>query len=199
MNFRTYNIDPPAPNTQKQAAGDPGIWVFIFGDMFVFALFFIAYVYERSNNIELYNASQSVLSVSMGTLNTLALLTSSLFVALAVNALKIKSSKIAPSTYFLLAIGCGVYFIINKIIEWSDKVSLGYTLTKNEFFTYYYMLSGIHLLHVIIGLMVLTSLWLRSKSDDKKNSLQPFETGATYWHMVDFLWLILFPLLYLMK
>jgi len=179
--------------------GEVGIWVFIFGDMLMFAAFFVSYLVDRSSNMELYNVSQSNLSIKIGVINTLVLLTSSLFVALGVNSVRKSRNKIIASIYIALAFCCGVLFIVNKYFEWSGKVDIGLTLTTNEYFIYYYVLTGVHLLHVLIGLFVLGYMWYLSRSDTALKHYVSFETGATYWHMVDLLWLVIFPLLYVVR
>ena len=96
-----------------------------------------------------------------------------------------------------------------KIIEYSEKLSAGITITSNDFYMYYYIFTGLHFLHVLIGMGVLVFLWYRARLA-AKNSLARdtaviekdmvlVESGASYWHMVDLLWIVLFPLLYLMK
>jgi len=179
--------------------GEVGIWVFIFGDMLMFAAFFISYISDRSDNIELYNLSQANLSINMGVTNTLILLTSSLFVALGVNSIRKSNRKNISSMYIALAFFCGLVFIVNKYFEWSEKVGNGLTLTTNEYFIYYYVLTGIHLLHVLIGLFILAYLLYLSSLDSAVKRYTTFETGATYWHMVDLLWLVIFPLLYIVR
>lgn len=180
--------------------GELGIWVFILGDMLMFSLFFIAYMVELRADVGLFNLSQQAVSVRLGTINTLLLLTSSYFVALAVSQIyKASDTAGRARLYFALAWLCGLAFVVNKYMEWADKVEHGFTLTTNHYFIYYYVLTGVHLLHVLIGLCVLSYLWIVAGRPPSERQFSTFETGATYWHMVDFLWLILFPLLYIIR
>lgn len=182
----------------KRIPGEEGIWALIFGDLVIFTVFFLTYVYYRGENTALYVSQQALLSFDLGLINTLLLLTSSLFMAQAVSAAHKGAVQYIP---FLLAavIACGFGFVAVKVIEWGGKISAGIILNSNEFYTFYYMYTGIHLVHVLIGLVVL--IWLlrsvRQKPIEKvANNL---EQGGIFWHMVDLLWVVLFALLYLMK
>src|SRR3546814_20322105 len=99
----------------------------------------------------------------------------------------------------MLAIAVGSCFGIVKIIEYSDKISHGITLMTNDFFTYYYILTGVHFLHVIIGIALLVTLVVmtgKTKQADARY-MTWLDSSAIYWHMVDLLWVFLFPMLYL--
>jgi nitric oxide reductase NorE protein len=177
--------------------GEAGIWVFVLGDMFVFALMFALFVYYRNENIEMYVNSQKALSQNCGALNTLLLLTSSWLVARGVHLAR--EGKTKPAWRLLSAARlCGVGFALVKFFEYGEKIHEGITPKSNEFFMFYYVLTGIHFMHVTIGLGVLTFMILRLR-DPEPPSAMMLECGATYWHMVDLLWIVLFPLLYLMK
>lgn len=191
-------IEPPR-RTQTHLPGEPGLWPFILGDMIVFSLFFGVFVYYRAQNVPLFTQSQATLNQAFGAGNTFLMLSSSWFVALAIHAARDNLAKSA-SRFIALAGACGAAFVVAKSLEYSEKIGAGYFITTNDFYMYYYVLTGIHLVHVIIGLAVLAFLWhtTRSGTLDEK-CVNVLETGASYWHMVDILWIILFPLLYLMK
>ena len=198
--------------------GEVGIWVFVLGDMLVFGLFFTVFTYYRGLNTDLYLQSQASLNQNYGALNTLLLLLSSWFVVMAVSDVRNSvnknswvnkdgsaqehpgpQSKSAP-TLFMLAFLCGLGFGVVKIIEYSEKISAGLTITTNEFFMYYYIFTGLHFLHVLIGMGVLVFLWLKARGGvSGESDLVLMESGATFWHMVDLLWIVLFPLIYLMQ
>ncbi|MDB5977703.1 MAG: cytochrome oxidase subunit [Nevskia sp.] len=177
--------------------GEAGLWIFVLGDMTIFALLFAVFIYYRNENLEMYLSSQRELNQNFGALNTLLLLTSSWFVALGI---QLEREGRANSAMHLFSVAwlCGVGFAIIKIVEYGQKIKHGITLTTNEFFTFYYMLTGIHFMHVTIGLCVLTFIILHLRQPEPHNRML-LEGGATYWHMVDLLWIVLFPLLYLMK
>lgn len=185
-------------NGSRHLPGEEGIWVFIFGDMMIFGLFFATFVFYRSQNLELYLDSRSTLNVHYGAVNTVLLLTSSLFVALGLHSVR-KQLQGLPPLLFSAGWVCGAGFFLVKIIEYGEKIRAGITVMTNEFYMFYYMYTGIHFLHVIIGLVVLMFLLGKSRqSSFTARDIRTFESGAAYWHMVDLLWIILFPLLYLM-
>jgi nitric oxide reductase NorE protein len=98
------------------------------------------------------------------------------------------------------AFACGIGFVVSKAFEWGGKIQAGITLNSNEFYIFYYMLTGIHLLHVLIGLIVLGYLIARSRRPDPGTSyVLVMEGGGAFWHLVDLLWIVLFALLYLVR
>jgi nitric oxide reductase NorE protein len=183
--------------TRPHLPGEVGIWVFVLGDMTVFALFFAAYMFYRGQDADLYVASQASLDQNIGVVNTLLLLASSWLVALGVHRIRVDGPS-RGSALFGLAALCGVAFAALKVFEYRHQAALGHILTTNDFYMFYYVLTGIHLMHVLIGLVVLTYLWHTSRRHSAAD-LMLVESGATYWHMVDLLWIVLFPLLYLAR
>jgi nitric oxide reductase NorE protein len=179
--------------------GEVGIWVFIIGDMMVFGLFFLVFVYYRGLDVELYTRSQMKLNPNYGVINTLFLLASSWFVVMAVESARAINGKRAASL-LCLALLCGVGFSTVKFIEYSEKLAAGITITSNDFFMYYYIFTGLHFLHVVIGMGVLIFLIIKTRAQNfQSKDMVMVESGASFWHLVDLLWIILFPLLYLMK
>ena len=185
--------------TESHVPGELGVWIFIFGDMIIFSLFFMVFLYYRNLDTQTFLNSQKLLSQNFGAVNTIFLLTSSWFVVLAVQAVRRNSGRIA-GRLFLLAFLCGIGFAIVKFLEYGEKIRGGYTLITNDFFMYYYIFTGIHFIHVILGMAVLVFLYRKSRSVQfSATDIQMFESGGAYWHMVDLLWIVLFPLLYLVK
>jgi nitric oxide reductase NorE protein len=179
--------------------GEDGIWLFILGDMMVFSLFFATFSYYRNENVSLFTASQTHLSQNLGALNTFFMLTSSWFVALAVQSARRGLGRMTP-VFFLLAFSCGLGFGVVKFFEYSAKIRAGITLTTNDFYMYYYMFTGIHFMHVLIGMGVLALMARYSWSGEfQAEKIRNFESGASFWHLVDLLWIVLFALLYLVK
>ena len=184
---------------KRRLPGVEGVWVFVMADMTVFALLFGSFVISRHQNPALFEASRHALNPNFGGVNTLILLTSSWFAALALDA--VRKSRFVPAQRFIGgAFLCGVAFMVSKAIEYTEKLNAGISLLTNDFFMYYFTLTGIHLFHVLAGNVVLAVLWFmaRSRSFDSERPLV-VECGAIYWHMVDLLWIILFPLLYLLR
>jgi len=179
--------------------GKEGLWFFIAFDMSIFLLFFLSYMHERSKNVDLFNQAQSTLNISIGGINTLILLTSSWFVVMAVRSAR-KDRLRELARYILLAASCGSIFLALKMIEYIDKIQSGTTLLTNSFFTFYFFLTGIHFLHALGGTVILLILWRNTrKGAYTSKSMAGLESGATYWHMVDLLWIVIFPLLYLVR
>lgn len=188
-----------AAQSGEHIPGEAGVWVFILGDMVVFALLFGAFVYYRAADVPLFASAQLSLNQSLGALNTLLLLTSSWFVVHGVEAVRARRAALARGM-LAAAFGCGVGFMLVKYFEYGEKLRAGFTITSNDFFMYYYLLTGIHLLHVTIGMAVLAYLWQRLRSEaDIDAQLSAVESGASFWHMVDILWILLFALVYMMR
>ncbi len=194
-------VSTTAANTKepRHLPGEVGVWVFIIGDMMVFSLFFAVYLYYRSLDVYGFSLSQQQLNLHYGALNTLILLTSSLLVVMALQSVRLQRPGRAPR-YFAGAIVCGLAFCAIKFLEYSEKIRQGFTMLSDDFFMFYYVLTGIHFLHLLLGLLVLCFLFFRSRQlAVAKNNRMLLEGGACYWHMVDLLWIVLFPLLYLIK
>ncbi len=181
----------------KGMPGDEGVWIIIFGDMIIFAIFFATYLFYRVQNQEIYQISQAYLNKVIGLSNTFILLTSSLFVVVAVQ-LSRTGNNIATRINLLAAITLGVIFCFLKYFEYREKFDQGFTLVSNDFFMFYYVFTGIHLLHVVIGLGVLIFLSQRFRRKQINNAdVDMLTSGGAFWHLVDLLWVILFALFYL--
>jgi nitric oxide reductase NorE protein len=126
--------------------GELGIWLLVIGEMIEFSLFFGAFLYSHADNPELFAQARTTLNQSFGLINTLLLLTSSLFVALGVHAARLQLHQIA-SRLIVAAGVCGLGFATLKVIEYSQKLSAGITPRTNDFFLYYYVFTGIHFIH----------------------------------------------------
>ena len=186
----------PAKTRQGHIPGEEGIWVFIGGDLVVFAVFFITYAVARGQEPALFDSAQQLLDRDLGLLNTLLLLTSSLCVAHALAAVRRDDPRARPLLFGAIALGAG--FVVVKAFEYSAKIAQGFTLNSNSFSIYYYMFTGIHLIHVLIGLGVL--IYIASRFDEAgrlQGGVALMEGGGAFWHLVDLLWVVLFALLYL--
>lgn len=181
----------------RSVPGQPDIWYFVLFETLIFGAYFVAYAICRAESLDLYLRSQATLSQGFGLANTLILLTSSWFVANGVQSARERKYD-AALTWVLLAAACGGLFIALKVVEWMRKIGDGFTFTTNEFFGFYYFLTGIHVVHVLIGFVFLgvAAYQLRGAL---RRSQEIVETCATFWHMVDYLWIIIFALLYLAR
>ena len=178
--------------------GEAGVWLLVMGDMLMFSCLFVVFTWYRSGDPGGFAASASLLNQDFGLLNTVLMLTSSWFVVLAVRGAHASRPRVCVAM-FTLAFLCGLSFVVSKTFEWSEKIGDGHTMMSNDFFMFYYVLTGLHCLHVILGLGVLAIMIVLARTRGHGAPLQLFESGATFWHMVDLLWIILFPLLYIVR
>ena len=183
----------------RRLPGVEGVWVFIGADSVIFAILFLTFMQDRLKDPALFEASRHTLNINLGGIDTLILLTSSWSVALAVQAMKRDQIDREPRLLLGGAV-TGLMFVVSKSIEYFEKFAHGITPGTNPFFMWYFTLTGIHLLHVVFGTSLLTYLWIRSRRGtyDHLHRAVP-ESVASYWHLIDLLWVVLFPLLYLMK
>jgi nitric oxide reductase NorE protein len=177
--------------------GDGHMWFMVLGDLIIFGSYFIVYMVQRAMAPQAYLHAQQHLSIGIGVLNTIVLLSSSWFIAQSV--LATRREDYARATRLTYAGGaCGVLFIVIKAYEWSTEIARGYTATSEEFFGFYYVLTGVHLFHVALGVLIL-GVVVRELSSSGRRRASMVESGATYWHMVDLLWIVIFGLLYVMR
>ena len=183
----------------RRLPGVEGVWVFIGADSVIFAILFLTFMQDRLKNPAIFEASRQTLNMNLGGIDTLILLTSSWSVALAVQAMKRDQIDREPRLLLGGAV-TGLMFVASKSIEYFEKFAHGITPGTNPFYMWYFTLTGIHLIHVVVGTSLLTYLWVRSwrGTYDHLHRAVP-ESVASYWHLVDLLWIVLFPLLYLMK
>ena len=186
-----------AAGTRGHVPGEASMWFFVIGDLLIFAVYFVGYMYFRGQNHQLFLASQARLNVDIGAINTVVLLTSSLFVALGTAAAR-AGNVAAGLRGFWIGLAFGAAFPVLKMFEWIPEITAGLTPGTNLFFMYYYVMTGLHLCHVALGLVIMCFV-IRNLKTSTTPKISFIETGATYWHMVDVLWLVLFALLYLMR
>jgi nitric oxide reductase NorE protein len=177
--------------------GERDMWAFVLFECLIFASYFVIYMLYRMADPELFLRSQQHLNQDLGVVNTLILLTSSWWMARGVQSAREKKFELA-SRQVVLTFLCGLAFVGSKLTEWSLKLRERLEFSTNQFFWFYYFLTGIHVLHVMIGLIFLGVVVYQLRSPERR-SLLVVETGATYWHMVDFLWVLIFALVYVMR
>lgn len=175
----------------SQLPGNPMMWLLIWSELLVFGMAFVGFAGARLMDIEGFAQAQAQLDRYAGAINTMVLITSGLFAALAVNA-ESHQKTLRARLWIGAAILLGIVFLGVKYVEYADKAAHGIGLETNNFFTLYFLVTGFHALHVVFGIIVLAIVgW--------KHSVDNLETGAAFWHMVDLIWVILFPLIYLMR
>lgn len=187
--------------------GDFAIWIVIYIELVTFGLMFIGYAFSRRSDVAVFNASQLLLNQTSGFIDTLILITSSYFIVKALNAVKdakgdaVQRANLLASKWLLAAIAFGVMFLVNKLLEFSDIFGQGIDLSTNTFFMFYLLLTMFHFMHVTLGTIILFNIRRRTRSTNgySAEDTRGIETGAVYWHLVDLLWIVLFPLIYIIR
>lgn len=191
---------PSAGEIKPHFPGDSGVWFFVVADMCGFAVFFLVFLVGRMADPALFEASRLQLDLRFGLANTLILLTSGAFMARAARQAG-AGAWLASRRSMILALVTGLPFAASKALEWKAKLDHGIGLTTNEFFTYYFVFTGVHFAHFAIGVAVLLVLIGKAADERLDGAVRRrwIEAGGTYWHMVDLLWIVLFVMLYLMR
>ncbi|MFF3567816.1 cytochrome c oxidase subunit 3 [Nocardia jiangxiensis] len=189
-------LEESAAPVTSRLPGDLDMWVLVLGDLFFFGCYFIVYMVFRDRSPDQFAQAQRHLNLGVGVANTVVLLTSSMFVAIAVQ--EVRRGAVRTAERLIGAAGvCGVLFVALKAFEWHQEITHGFTVS-NEFFSFYFVLTGIHLAHLVLGLLILGIVLRELRNPDLRRP-QMVEQGATYWHMVDLLWVVIFAILYLMR
>jgi cytochrome c oxidase subunit 3 len=184
-----------------------GMWIFLFTELLFFGGMFLLYSIYRSQYPSEFHVSAAEENLVMGTINTFILLTSSLFIALSIAAIKEGRKKLSLWLQTATII-CGILFLVIKYFEWSDKIVKGIypdspvllSMGNGEtlFFGLYYVMTGIHGLHVLIGIFVISVMFYFTwENVITATNFVKLENTGLYWHFVDIVWIYLFPLFYL--
>lgn len=189
--------------------GKMGMWIFLFTELFLFGGLFLGYAIARAKYHGEFQTAADGLDAFIGTVNTIVLLISSMTVAMSITAIQKNKPKLAI-TLLVITIMLALAFMVNKYFEWGHKfhlklypnseILLGLEQGEKQFIFYYYAMTGLHALHVIIGGILLTICIFRIKSGVlNSNRYLLLENSGLYWHLVDLIWIFLFPLLYLIS
>ncbi|AKQ66134.1 Cytochrome c oxidase polypeptide III [Myxococcus hansupus] len=195
--------------SSRQDAAHLGMWIFIATEVLLFAVLFTAYAFYRLTYPEVFQQGPAHMDVFLGTLNTFVLVSSSILVALAVDAVR-GGKEFVSAALLALTVVMGIAFLSIKAAEYAKHVRDGalpgawYAYEAfaapgaNLYFTLYWVMTGVHAVHVLVGVGVLVTLMLRTLSGELGARFHtPLELGGMYWHLVDVVWLFLWPLLYL--
>jgi len=168
-------------------------------ELLVFGIFFTAYAFSRAGHVELFNQYQQTLNRETGAINTALLITASYFVVRAVQAIS-RGDNQRCVNWLWAALAGGGLFLFFKMTEFVDKVSEGVSLSTNTFYMFYLSLTFFHFMHVILGMVILFAVLLKARKGGYSAADHiGVETGAVYWHMVDLVWIVLFPLVYIIR
>lgn len=175
-----------------------GILVFIIADLIVFGMLFTGFMVDRSKELAVFNQSANTLDYHLGLLNLLILVTSGLCVVFAVTAAR-EGRLTALRNWIFAAFVIGAGFGVSKAIEYGDKFAHDIGMHTNAFYMYYFALTGAHFLHFLGGMGALAFIWVYSlRHAEAPDFRGKIEAVGLYWHMVDLLWILIFPLLYVL-
>ncbi|PIZ21685.1 MAG: cytochrome-c oxidase [Comamonadaceae bacterium CG_4_10_14_0_8_um_filter_57_29] len=190
---------PNAVTEIPYLAGDLAVWLIILAELLTFGIFFLSYAFARTFDVALFNASQTTLDLNSGGINTALLITGSWCVVRAVQAVKRDASAVGVR-WLMAALVCGSGFVVIKLIEFSAKADAGIDLSTNSFYMFYFLLTAFHFFHVLAAMVFLSILLFKTRAGRYgSHDVHELETGAAFWHMVDLLWIVLFPLIYVMR
>lgn len=195
---------------QQVESGKLGMWLFLATEILLFGGLFVLYSIFYFLHPDLFKEAHKFLDVKLGAVNTIVLLFSSLTVVLAIHAAQ-QNKKNFVVINLVLTIACALAFLVVKYFEYSHKIHAGLlpgahftngSLSNPDqihiFFGIYFMMTGLHGFHVVVGIILLTWLLMRTiRGDFSSQYYLPLELGGLYWHLVDVIWIFLFPLLYL--
>lgn len=173
------------------------IWIIIFLELFTFGAALIAMVFYGKQEVEIFHNSRLQLNAAFGMINTIFLLTSGFLMAVSVSELKRKNVD-KFKKLLLLTMVFGVLFLCLKSFEYYQKLDEGLDVGYNTFFSFYWMLTLFHVIHVIVGLVILTSIYFGVKKENSSTTIEDVEASAAFWHMCDLIWILLFPIIYLL-
>ncbi len=173
------------------------MWIIIFLELFTFGMALVAMVVYSKDEPEVFHSSRLLLNTTFGLANTVFLLTSGFFMAKSVESFKANDS-IKSSLYLKLTMLGGFLFLLLKSFEYYEKIGAGLSIGYNSFFSFYWMLTLFHVIHVLVGLVILSSVYVGLHKKNSSLELEDFEASAVFWHMCDLIWLLLFPIIYLL-
>ena len=184
-----------------------GMWVFIFTEILLFGGLFLVYTIMRSSYPDEFHQAAHHLNAFIGSLNTVVLLISSATVAMSITSVQKGNNKLAVALLFITLL-CAAVFMVNKYFEWGHKIHIGLypgsdlmlTLSHGQvmFFSLYYFMTGLHMFHLVVGGIILTIVMIKvHQGTINAGRFVLLENGGLYWHLVDLIWIFLFPLFYL--
>ncbi len=197
MRMHTMVTEPIDSKNLLYPPGGLLIWGLVLMELLTFGAALIAFIVASKSEPDAFHNSAKMLNPLYGVANTVFLLTSGFFMAQSVN--HYKEAKYAKSRFCLiLTLLGGGLFLVLKAVEYHEKISQGLTVHYNTFFSYYWLLTLFHVMHVLAGIVILSFMMFRFRISTSKMRIEDYEAGAVFWHMCDLIWLILFPVIYLL-
>jgi nitric oxide reductase NorE protein len=201
MTQQALTAPPPVRQERppKQIPGEAGVWVFILTEMSVFTALFGSIVWGRGHNPGVFAEGQSLLNQPLGLCNTVVLIVGSVLVVQSIDASHREEQRQA-SRLLAAAMACGALFAVIKAVEYGLAIHHGIWIHTNTFWMLFFAVTGAHLLHVLVGATALGLVRRRVQAGlPGPRDRELFISATCYWHMVDLLWLVLFPLFYLVN
>jgi cytochrome c oxidase subunit 3 len=185
-----------------------GMWIFIFTEILLFGGLFLVYAVMRHRYSDEFHQAAHHLNAFIGSINTVVLLLSSATVAMSITAVQ-KGKKNTAVILLLITLLCAGAFMVNKYFEWGHKFAIGLypgsplMVSLNHgtvmFFGLYFLMTGLHMFHLVVGGIILTVILVKVNNGSlNSGKFVLLENGGLYWHLVDLIWIYLFPLLYLL-
>lgn len=174
------------------------MWIIIFLELITFGMAVVAFAISAHAESEIFKESSLQLNTTIGSINTVVLILSGYCMARAVQEYKAANITMFFQLVKLTILG-GIIFILFKTVEYSSKIQDNLLIDTNTFFTFYWFLTLFHLVHVIVGIIILLVTYYNVKKHNSSETINDIEAAAAFWHMCDLIWLHIFPILYLLN
>lgn len=176
------------------------VWIIVFLELLTFFAGFIVFIAQNRIDPSAFQAGRNLLNQPIAFINTLVLLTGGWCMANGIAALRRGGDRVQPARWVLAAIGTGVTFLLLKGFEYVEKIQHGIGFGDDMFFTLYWMLTGFHFVHVLVAIIILLVMWTGIRSGKyHSGGYGDVESSGIFWHMCDLIWLLLYPIIYLLK
>jgi nitric oxide reductase NorE protein len=172
------------------------IWILILLELLTFGIALTVMVIQSKSEPQIFSEMSGKLNTLFGSINTVVLLTSGYFMAKSVHFFKEKKYELTKK-FLIWTVLLGLVFVGIKSIEYTHKINEGITLGSNTFMNYYWLLTGFHLIHVLVGMAILGLMYHSISKKPEQTDVLDYEASASFWHLCDLIWLLLFPVLYL--
>lgn len=172
------------------------IWILILVELLTFGIALTVMVIQSKSEPQNYSEMSGKLNTLFGSINTVVLLTSGYFMAKSVHFFKEKN-YVSTKKFLIWTVLLGLVFVGIKSVEYTHKINEGITLGSNTFMNYYWLLTGFHLIHVLVGMVILGLMYHSISNKPEQTDVLDYEASASFWHLCDLIWLLLFPVLYL--